>query len=71
MKSVCVAARHVFVFQCAFTTSRFNVFPTYLRDQKKSEFYGPNFQTFLFLVTTVKLRKIKKELIEKEVLTLL
>ena len=50
---VCVVARLVFVFCCALTTDRCNAFQHIFVNQKKSEFYGPYFQTMLFLVTMV------------------
>ena len=50
---VCVVARLVFVFCCALTTGRCNAFQHILVNQKKSEFYGPYFQTMLFLVTII------------------
>ena len=43
----CVVVRLVFVFCSALTTGRSNV------NLKKSEFYGPLFQTMLFLVTVI------------------
>ena len=51
---VCVVARLVFLFCCALTTGRCNAFQHNFVNQKKSEFYGPYFQTMLFLVTMVK-----------------
>ena len=53
---VCVVARLVFVFCCALTTGRCNAFQHIFVNQKKSAFYGPYFQTMLFLVTMVKMR---------------
>ena len=50
---VCVVARLVFVFYCALTTGRCNAFQHIFGNKKKSEFYGPYFQTMLFLVTMV------------------
>ena len=44
---VCVVAR------CALTTGRCNAFQHNFVNLKKSEFYGPYFQTMLFLVTMV------------------
>ena len=44
---VCVVAR------CALTTGRCNAFQHNFVNLKKSEFYGPYFQTMLFLVTIV------------------
>ena len=55
---VCVVARLVFVFCCALTTGRCNAFQHIFVNQKKSEFYGPYFQTMLFLVTMIKSRKL-------------
>ena len=49
----CVAARLGFLFFCAFTTSRWNAFQHIF----VNEFYGPYFQTILFLVTLFKYRK--------------
>ena len=49
----CVVARLVFLFCCALTTARCNAFQHNFENQKKSEFYGPYFQTMLFLVTMV------------------
>ena len=46
-------SRHVFVFRCAFTTDRCNAFQHISGNQKKSELYDTNFQTMLFLVTTL------------------
>ena len=51
---VCVVARLVFVFYCALTTGRCNAFQHIFGNKKKSEFYGPYFQTMLFLVTMMK-----------------
>ena len=48
---VCVVARLVFMFCCALTTGSCNAFQHISVDQKKQEFYGPYFQTMLFLVT--------------------
>ena len=48
---VCVVARLAFVFYCALTTGRCNAFQHIFGNKKKSEFYGPYFQTMLFLVT--------------------
>ena len=50
----CVVARLVFVFYCALTTGRCNAFQHIFGNKKKSEFYGPYFQTMLFLVTMSK-----------------
>ena len=50
MQSV-VVARLVFVFCCALTRGRCNAFQHIFGNKKKSEFYGPYFQTMLFLVT--------------------
>ena len=50
---VCVVARLVFVFCRALTTGCCNAFQHLLVNQKKSEFYGPYFQTMLFLVTII------------------
>ena len=44
---VCVVARLVFVFYCALTTGRSNAFQHIFANQKKSEFYSPNFQTVI------------------------
>ena len=44
---VCVVARLVFLFYCALTTSRCNAFQHNFENQKKSEFYGPYFQTVI------------------------
>ena len=52
---VCVVDRLVFVFCCALTTGRSNAFQHIFANQKKSEFYGPFFQTMLFFVTMVRL----------------
>ena len=54
---VCVVARLVFVFFCALTTSRCNVFQHIFINLKKSEFYGPYVQTMLFRVTMDKFWK--------------
>ena len=51
---VCVVARLVFVFYCAFTTGRCNAFQHIFGNKKKSEFYGPYFQTMLFVVTMLR-----------------
>ena len=56
---LCVVARLVFLFCCALTTVRCNAFQHVFVNQKKSEFYGPYFQTILFLVTMIKLTCIK------------
>ena len=50
---ICVVARLVFVFCCALLLCRCNAFQHIFVNQKKSEFYGPYFQTMLFLVTMV------------------
>ena len=50
--------RLVFVFCSALTTGRCNVFQHIFGNENKSEFYGPNFQTMLFLVTMVQALKI-------------
>ena len=55
---VCVVACLIFVFCCALTTGRCNAFQHIFRNKKKSEFYGPYFQTMLFLVTMVNATKI-------------
>ena len=49
--AVCVVACRVFLFCCALTTRRCNAFQHIFI--KKSEFYGPYFQTMLFLLTMV------------------
>ena len=54
---VCVVAHIVFVFCCALTTGRCNVFQHIFVNQMKSKFYGPLFQTVLFLVTMITLFK--------------
>ena len=51
---VFIVARLVFVFCCALTTGRCNVFKNIFGNQKKSEFCSPNFQTMLFLVTMIR-----------------
>ena len=56
---VCVAARLVFVFYCALTTCRCSAFQHILVNLKKSEFYGPYFQTMLFLVTMFLRKRVK------------
>ena len=48
---VCVVARLVFVLCCALTRGCCNAFQHIFGNKKKSEFYGPYFQTMLFLVT--------------------
>ena len=48
---VCAVACLVFVCRCALTTGRCNAFQHIFGNKKKSEFYGPYFQTMLFLVT--------------------
>ena len=53
---VCVAARLIFLFCCALTTGRCSAFQHIFINWKKLEFYGPCFQTMLFLVTMVKYR---------------
>ena len=58
---LCVVARLVFLFCCALTTVGCNAFQHVFVNQKKSEFYGPYFQTILFLVTMIKLTCIKKQ----------
>ena len=50
---VCLVARLVFLFCCALTMGRCSTFQHNFVDYKKSEFYGPYFQTMLFLVTMV------------------
>ena len=50
---VCVVAHLVFVFCCALTTGCCIAFQNIFVNQKKSEFYGPHFQTILFLVTMI------------------
>ena len=44
---VCVVARLVFVFCCALTMGGCNAFQHIFVNQKKSEFYGPYFQTVI------------------------
>ena len=41
----------VFIFFCALNTGRCNGFQHIFENQKKSEFYSPNYQAMLFLVT--------------------
>ena len=48
---VYVVARLFCVFCCVLTTGRCNVFQHIFVNLKKSEFYGPYFQTMLFLMT--------------------
>ena len=50
---VCVAARLVFLFCLALSTGRCNAFQHNFVNSKKSEFYGPYFQTMLFLATII------------------
>ena len=50
---VYVVARLVFLFCFALTTGRCNAFQHIFVNSKKSEFYGPYFQTMLFLVTII------------------
>ena len=56
---VCDVARLVFVFHCALITGRCNAFQHIFVTLKKWEFYGPYFQTMLFLVTIKQQRKRK------------
>ena len=49
----CVVGRYVFVFCCALTTGRCNAFQHIFVNNKKSEFYGPYFQTISFHVTMI------------------
>ena len=51
---VCVVTRFVFLFCVALTTGRCNAFQHIFVNSTKSVFYGPYFQTMLFLVTMVK-----------------
>ena len=51
---VCVVAWHIFVFRCALTTGHCNGFQYIFGNQKKSELYGPKYQTMLFLVTMIR-----------------
>ena len=44
---VCVVARLVFVFCCALTMGGCNAFQHIFVNKKKSEFYGPYFQTVI------------------------
>ena len=46
-----VVARLAFLFCFALTTGRCSTFQHNFVNQRKSEFYGPYFQTMLFLVT--------------------
>ena len=48
----------VFVFRSVLTMSCCNVFHHIFENENKSELYGPNFQTMLFLVTMVQVTKI-------------
>ena len=50
---VCVAARLVFLFCLVLSTGRCNAFQHNFVNSKKSEFYGPYFQTMLFLATII------------------
>ena len=50
---VFVVAHLVFVFCCALITGHCNAFQHIFVNQKKSEFYGPHFQTMLFLGTLI------------------
>ena len=50
---VCVVTCLVFLFCCALTTGRWNDFQHNFVYWKKSEFYGPYFQTMLFHVTMI------------------
>ena len=50
---VCVVTRLIFLFCCALTMGRCNVFQHIFVNYKKSEFYGPYFQAVLFLVTVI------------------
>ena len=63
---VCVVARLVFVFYCALTTGRYNVFQHIFGNNKKSEIYGRYFQTMLFLVTMILLSRLKFKFDGKE-----
>ena len=56
---VCFVACLVFIFCYALTTSRCNAFQQIFLNQKKSEFYGPYFETVLFLVTMYRLGLIR------------
>ena len=47
---ISVVTRYVFIFCCALTTGRCNVFQHIFKNQRKLDFHGPNFQT-VFLVT--------------------
>ena len=50
----CAVARLVFVFYCELSTGRCNDFQyIFVVKQKKSDYYGPYFQTMLFLVTLI------------------
>ena len=54
----CIVARLVFLFCYALSTGRCNAFQHIFVNQKKPEFYGPYFQTMLFLVTMLKVVRI-------------
>ena len=47
-------ALYDFFFCYAITTDRFKVFQHIFGNQKKKVFYGPNFPTILFLLTSTK-----------------
>ena len=54
----CIVARLGFVFCYTLTTGRYNDFQDVFVNQKKSEFYSPQFQNILFFVTMIQKRRM-------------
>ena len=54
---VSIIARLVFVFCSALATGHCNVFQNIFGNENILEFCGPNFQTMLFIVTMVQIKK--------------
>ena len=54
--SLCCSSPCFRVLLCTHTTGRCNASQHIFGNKKKSEFYGPYFQTMLFLVTMFKIR---------------
>ena len=60
---VCVAACLILLFCCAVTTGSCNAFQHNFVNWKKSKFYGPYFQTMLFVVTMYKPKKKIRQIV--------
>ena len=61
----CAVARPVLVICCTLTTGDCNTFQHIFVNKKKCDFYGPYFQTMLFLVTMIRSRTVTNIFLEK------